>query len=237
MAWQHWGQVNNVIWFTQSVTGKPGMKWNQPHVIHSGGAGTYWPSPRRPCCTPPSSSTFSSRAEPSSPSISCRTVLAPMLSSTQCTSSSLSLTSSSWFRNIILCVHFQEVWPGLFSQGCVPWVILYRSYTSHPEVWSQFHPRSVILLTFLVFEPKQVDPVSSSYGSHTCLWHVRMALYIKWNFKGISSTPFPIYVNFVLILVKCFCPSGLGSQNKGEEMRRTPLSGMSEMSFLEPSLV
>ena len=121
------------------------VKAKQPHVIQSGVGGTCWHSPRRPCSTPPSSSTSSSRAEPSSSSISCRTKLALTLSSTQCTSSSLSLTSSSWFttkkNNSRSCRKFECV----FFQGFVPWVILYRSYTSHPEVWSQFHPRSVIL--------------------------------------------------------------------------------------------
>ena len=31
-----------------------------------------------------------------------------------------------------------------YFQGIVPWVILYRSYTSHHEVWFQFTHRSIV---------------------------------------------------------------------------------------------
>ena len=34
-----------------------------------------------------------------------------------------------------------------FYQGIVPWVILYRSYTSHHEVWFQVNPRSNVFFS------------------------------------------------------------------------------------------
>ena len=41
---------------------------------------------------------------------------------------------------------FLTIYPFYF-QGIVPWVILYRSYTSHHEVWFQFTPRSSVFLS------------------------------------------------------------------------------------------